>query len=105
MTSTPKNIRALSDEDLLELTWPDGRIQRIPFVYLRGECPCAECVDEMTGEKLIDVDTIPRDVHPTKLGLSGNYALRIVWSDGHYTGLYTWDRLGGLKEHGPQEAH
>ncbi|MFG0334649.1 MAG: DUF971 domain-containing protein [Maioricimonas sp. JB049] len=104
MTPTPSNIRALSEDQVLEVTWPDGRVQKISFVYLRGECPCAECVHEVTGEKLIDVDSIPRDVHPTKLGLSGNYALRIVWSDGHFAGLYTWDRLNGLQQAGPDAA-
>jgi DUF971 family protein len=59
---------------------------------------CARCVDEITGERLVDVDGIDRDIAITEMSLVGNYALKIRWSDGHDTGLYTWDHLRRLSE-------
>jgi DUF971 family protein len=44
----------------------------------------------------LDVDSIPDDIAPTAIELCGNYALRIDWSDGHSTGLYTWQRLAEI---------
>jgi DUF971 family protein len=94
----PKNIRSLKDQRVLEVTWPDGAVDRFPFKFLRCECPCAGCVDEMTNERYLDPDTVPEDVHPAEIGFSGNYALKIKWSDGHSTGLYSWAMLGRLRD-------
>ncbi|MBX3444217.1 MAG: DUF971 domain-containing protein [Planctomyces sp.] len=89
----PTNIRAHRQDQVLELTWPDGVTQRLPFKRVRFECPCAGCVNEMTGERMLRMDSVPDDVAPTSLSLTGNYALKIHWSDGHNTGLYAWDVL------------
>ena len=97
----PKNIRAISDQRLLEITWHDGSIHRLPFRFLRCECPCAGCVDEMTGLLRLDVEAVPDDVRPTAISFSGNYALKIIWSDGHDSGLYTWERLYNLGQANP----
>lgn len=96
MADAPRNIRARQEERVLELEWHDGAVDRLPYRFLRGECPCAGCVNEFTGERMIDVDAIPETIQPTELGISGNYALKITWSDRHDTGLYTWDRLAAL---------
>ena len=60
---------------------------------LRLACPCAECVEEMSGRPLIDPARVPLDVRPLELALVGAYGLRIRWSDGHGTGIYTFERL------------
>ncbi len=60
---------------------------------LRLACPCAECVEEMSGRPLIDPSRVPHDVRPLELALVGAYGLRVKWSDGHSTGIYTFDRL------------
>jgi DUF971 family protein len=93
--STPKHIRALRDEGVLEVEWPDGTV-RYPFKLLREECRCALCVDENTGRRILDPADVPESIRPTNAGFSGNYALKIAWSDGHNTGLYTWDHLREL---------
>jgi DUF971 family protein len=54
------------------------------------------CVDEMTGVRRLRREDVSEDVAPVQLEPAGNYALRIVWSDGHSTGIYTWDRLYDL---------
>ena len=96
MSNPPQNIRSLSDEGCLELTWSPGRVTTLGFRFLRENCPCAACVDEFTGERILDVSKVPDDIHPTAIGISGNYALKIGWSDGHHTGLFTWDYLDEL---------
>ena len=55
---------------------------------LRLACPCAMCIEEMTGRSLLDPMTVPLDVRPLRLSLVGGYGLRIEWSDGHSTGIY-----------------
>lgn len=96
MADAPRNIRSLSDEGCLELTWSPERMTKLDFRFLRENCPCAACVDEFTGQRILDIAAIPEDVHPTAIGFSGNYALKIGWSDGHHTGLFTWNYLDEL---------
>ncbi|RLS82724.1 MAG: DUF971 domain-containing protein [Planctomycetota bacterium] len=89
----PQSLRALKSEGLFEIAWPDGQMFRVPFKLLRCECPCAVCIDEITGVRVLRPESIPDDVHPVELGYAGNYALKIVWSDRHASGIFTWDRL------------
>lgn len=96
MTEAPTKIRALQSQGVLELGWSDGNAFQLPYKFLRGQCPCAGCVNEMTGERMIDVDAIPDSIQPLKLEYCGNYALKIDWNDGHNTGLFTWERLHAL---------
>lgn len=60
---------------------------------LRLACPCAACIEEMSGRPLLDPASIPADVRPVSASLVGTYGLRIVWSDGHGTGIHTFERL------------
>lgn len=96
MATPPKNIRSVRADELLEFHWPDGSCDRLSYRLLREACPCAACVDEMTGRRILDISTIPDDIHPADIAFTGNYALKITWSDGHSTGLYTWDHLARL---------
>ncbi len=64
-----------------------------PARSLRLACPCAGCVDEMTGRPLLDSVLVPGDVRPASVELVGAYGLRVHWSDGHSTGIYTFERL------------
>jgi DUF971 family protein len=47
----------------------------------------------MTGRPLLDPATVPADVRPVQVSLVGGYGLRVAWSDGHGTGIYTFARL------------
>lgn len=96
MSAAPTNIRLLRAERILEITWPEGHVSRFPLKHLRCECPCAGCVNEFTGERTLKPETVPEDVSPTHMELSGNYALKVTWSDGHNTGLYSWENLRRL---------
>lgn len=93
---TPTHINNRDDLKALEVKWPDGLSVELSFRELRNNCNCAHCVHELTGEKLIHLDQIPDDIRIESMDLVGAYALRIRWSDGHDTGLYTWERLRQL---------
>jgi ATP-binding protein involved in chromosome partitioning len=80
----------------LAILWSDGRERRYAVRDLRLACPCANCRDEMTGERILDPARVPEDVLPVHLGSVGNYGLKIRWSDGHDTGIYSFDRLREL---------
>lgn len=92
----PEKIRALKQEQVFEVQWPGQDPVRLPFRFVRQRCPCASCIDEFTGARILNPDSVPTDIAPTQMGFRGNYALQIGWSDGHGSGLYTWDHLADL---------
>jgi len=55
-------------------------------------------VDEWTRERTLDPASVPEDVHPLSIQSVGRYAIQINWSDGHSTGLYTYQRLRAMAE-------
>jgi ATP-binding protein involved in chromosome partitioning len=78
----------------LRIEWDDqGHEVFYPARDLRAACPCAACVEEMSGRPLLDPKTIPTDIRPVSVALVGAYGVRIQWSDGHATGIYTFERL------------
>ena len=83
----------VTDAGALRVRWPGGREVLLPAARLRDLCPCASCVEEGTGRKLLDPATIPADIRPLELRPVGSYAIQLVWSDGHSTGLYSWQTL------------
>jgi DUF971 family protein len=92
----PTAIERLPSEQALAISWPNGHSAKLPLLELRAQCMCARCVDEITGERIVDTDGIDPDIQIQELALVGNYALKIRWSDGHDTGLYTWPHLRRL---------
>lgn len=83
----PRDIVFAED---LTIEWRDGVVSHYPFFALRDSCPCASCVDELSGAKVLDPAKISKDIHITACEYVGNYAIRINWSDGHNTGLYAF---------------
>lgn len=76
-----------------EISWNDGHMSVYPSWYLRENCPCASCVEEFTGRRMIRQGSVPVSLERTDVAPVGNYALRFAWSDGHDTGIYTFDFL------------
>lgn len=81
------------DEKAIQMTWDDGLISRAHAQTLRQQCPCAACVDEFTGKRTLDPKSIPEHLTFSEMAPVGNYALCFTFSDGHNTGIYTWERL------------
>jgi DUF971 family protein len=100
----PKTIKRLGN-DGLQIVWKDGHQSEYTYPYLRRLCPCAECstirhkgqdVHSLFGpDGLGDPDQIfvPADIQPTNLELVGRYAIQFTWSDGHSTGIYSFETL------------
>ncbi len=101
MADAPTNIRAQQAEQTLELTWQDGKVDRLLYHHLRAECPCASCRDEWTGQRTLDPKTIRPDLKLDAMEPIGNYAVRLGWNDGHSSGLYTWETLQRLAHEPP----
>jgi ATP-binding protein involved in chromosome partitioning len=88
----PVSISRRDDGILIE--WDQaGHRALFPARALRLACPCAECVEEMSGHRLLDPARVPAEVRPLQIQLVGAYGLKVRWSDGHSTGIYTFDRL------------
>ena len=105
MSEAPTNIRARQSEQVLELTWAVGEEFRLPYRYLRGECPCATCRDEWTGARILQPASIRPDLQLEGMEGIGSYAVRFSWNDGHSSGLFTWENLQRLcQSYTPREG-
>jgi len=93
MIDPPRNIRAHQADQILEIDWADGSVDRFPYRFLRAECPCASCRDEWSGERIIQIEHVREDVKLEGIEPVGNYAIKPLWSDGHSTGIFTWELL------------
>jgi DUF971 family protein len=89
----PPEAIDVTEDGALRIAWHGGPETVLPALRLRDLCPCAGCVEEGTGRKLLDPATIPADVRPVKIEPVGNYAIQITWTDGHSTGIYSWRTL------------
>jgi len=98
---TPLEVGPNEDASQLRIRWADGEASEYPPRTLRIACPCAGCVDEMTGRRILREEDVPDDVHPLAIRYVGRYALRFDWSDGHGTGIYPFEFLRRL-DPGPE---
>lgn len=98
MVTAPLAPHAINRTDAgLTLEWDQaGHEGFYPARALRLACPCAGCVEEMSGRPLLDPARVPADVRPLSVALVGAYGLRVNWSDGHGTGIYTFERLRAI---------
>ena len=92
-----REIMQLGDRQL-GITWTDGRSDRFDVVALRRACPCAVCIDEMTRAQRLKAEDVAETVRPRKITSVGAYALKVDFSDGHGTGIYTFKMLRDLAE-------
>lgn len=96
MIETPVPERIHRDDREIVITWRADHVSHYPARVLRLQCHCATCREEMTGKPLLDPATVPEDVTPLSVELVGGYGIRIRWSDGHGTGIYTYRYLRDL---------
>jgi DUF971 family protein len=76
--------------------WNDGHVSIFPMKYLRTECACAGCINEFTGERMLDPDTVSEKITITGAQHVGNYGVQFFFDDGHSNGIFTWVRLREL---------
>jgi DUF971 family protein len=97
---TPTALTVHSQSRLLEITFSDGVSFRLPFELLRVYSPSAEVQGHGPGQEVLQ--TGKREVGVVELEPIGNYAVKPVFSDGHESGIFSWDylyHLGADQEH------
>lgn len=92
----PTDIRIRTQSRVLRLEYVDGQVFELPFELLRVYSPSAEVRGHGMGPGTLQ--TGKRKVALTGADMVGNYALKLSFSDGHDSGLYTWEYLRELGE-------
>jgi DUF971 family protein len=97
---TPTEIKLHQKSRVMEIAYDDGRTFRLPYEYLRVYSPSAEVRGHGPGQEVLQVGK--RDVDIKALEPVGSYAVQPTFSDGHATGIYSWDYLYelGLEQEG-----
>jgi DUF971 family protein len=101
---TPKKVRVMKTEGTgVEIDWKDGHQSAWNFAWLRNACPCATChedrdksgravgVAKPKAQTLLVMYEAP--VRPVEVIPVGKYALKFKWTDGHESGIYSWEYL------------
>jgi ATP-binding protein involved in chromosome partitioning len=83
-------------KETFRIVWKDGHESTYLAHHLRVNCRCAGCIDEVTGEKKLRDEDIPKDLYPVSANPVGRYAVQFQWSDGHGSGIYAFDHLRDL---------
>lgn len=96
-TPIPSEIKLHQKSRRLELIYESGEIFSLDFEYLRVYTPSAEARGHGVGQETLQ--TGKRDIDVERIEPVGTYALRLVFSDGHDSGLYSWDLLYNLGKH------
>lgn len=90
-TPTPQALTVHGASKVLEVSYSDGKTFRIPFELLRVYSPSAEVQGHGPGQEVLQ--TGKRDVGINTIEPVGNYAIKPLFSDGHESGLYSWQYL------------
>jgi DUF971 family protein len=87
----PTEIKLHQKSRVLEISFDDGRAFRLPYEFLRVHSPSAEVRGHGPGQEVLQ--TGKRNVEITRAEPVGSYAVQLCFSDGHETGIYSWDLL------------
>ena len=93
----PTQIIEESDREI-SIRWSDDAETRYFAPELRRACPCASCVNEWTGEKILRDESVPEDLNFSSIAIVGRYALNFNFSDNHNSGIYSFQYLRKLAE-------
>jgi DUF971 family protein len=97
----PANIEVHIPDRAMTIQWGDGHCSVYPFDLLRKECPCAVCRETSHADiddplKVVTSMVRPGEVTVTSAEQVGRYAVRFEWSDGHNTGIYSYEYLRAI---------
>lgn len=87
----PTEIKLRQVSRVLEISFDDGQVFQLPYEYLRVFTPSAEALGHGPGQEVLQIgkeDVLIENIKPV-----GNYGIMPTFSDGHETGIYTWDLL------------
>ncbi|MFI3184863.1 MAG: DUF971 domain-containing protein [Methylococcaceae bacterium] len=87
----PTEIKLHQVSNVVEISFADGNVFKLPSEYLRVYTPSAEAVGHAPGQEVLQVGK--EDITIKQINPVGNYAIAPVFSDGHNSGIYTWDFL------------
>ena len=87
----PTEIKLHQKSRVLEIAFADGKSYRLPFEFLRVHSPSAEVRGHGPGQEVLQ--TGKKEVDITRVEPVGSYAIQLCFSDGHETGIYSWDLL------------
>lgn len=98
MGSTDPEHIAISKSKGISIDWKDGHASSYKLDYLREQCPCATCTGAHGTPPASKAESSPFQMYKPALKMVnvepvGNYAIRIIWSDGHSTGIYSFEHL------------
>ena len=100
-TTSATAVVLSKDQRELTLTWTDGTSTSVSTRRLRQYCPCAGCVEEWSGKRTFEVESIPAEMKVIEVQSVGNYALSFTFGDLHNTGIYQWEFLKDLSTAAP----
>lgn len=92
----PTDIKLHQSSKLLEISFDNGRVAKLSCEFLRVYSPSAEVRGHGAGQEVLQIGK--ENVNIIGIEPIGNYAVKLVFSDGHNTGLYSWDYLHEIAE-------
>ena len=101
ITEPPTLLQLDKKRRLLVIEWGTGNLREYAWDVLRKVCPCAGCRSKR-GQVSVSSDPMVFNLTPVnsyeleQIEVIGNYAIKLMWSDGHSTGIYSWDYLHGM---------
>jgi len=104
MDPRPVKVAASRSRGLVIVDWEDGHHSEYTFSDMRAACPCAQCRGHPGSPGLLRIPlSSTASTELERVDSVGNYAIQLVWKDGHAYGIYTWEYLRELcpcGEHG-----
>lgn len=86
----PDEVQLLEEQRALHIRWDDGHLSPFTLEYIRGWCPCANCQGHFSETIRYQEVPLARLLNAEPVG---NYGMRLIWADGHDTGIYAFDDL------------
>ncbi len=87
------SLTVSQDQQQVDIDWSDGQHSQVSARTLRQYCPCAECVEEWSGRRTYDIETIAPHMKVLEVSAVGNYAVTFTFGDLHKMGIYNWATL------------
>jgi DUF971 family protein len=82
----------------LTINWSDDAVTEYDASDLRRSCPCAACINEWTGEKILKDTDVDENIEFSTISIVGRYALNFHFSDGHDTGIFSFNYLRKISD-------